>query len=535
VKPINGAGRDDPFRRGRCPDHHAQSLRFFQNDTQKPIDLNLLLNIIHKGRRIVGRRIMSETYENLAGASGRARFFRPKRFDADIIFAGEPPCIWFDDEEYALDNISANGAGCLSLCEVTATPSFDSSVSGVLRVTQRGRELFRAHARKARANIGRGGLFVGFSLDKDSFDLFALRRENARAISTASPKAARSAAVPDGYKSFCADVVNFIAESTDHINKFYQPIESNLSEEEANSLVLELAQAAEANWLSLIQEGNDLVRPLHREKKLRQQIKRFTERVVTSSLLPGEGWARSYYKPMGYPGDFRIMNYIYDGTPVGETITDKFLHQLSLVGSRPVKSRMEDLAKLIVKSADRRRGEEFNILSIGAGPARELANIAEAMPPETHLRAMLIDQESEALDFAMNAARKMRMADRVTVSALNISFKEMLNPSPLAGLFADKDLIYSSGLVDYLNPLMAQRFVKRVYQYLKPGGKLIIGNLNDLNTGMTWPCEYVVDWTLYFRSRDEMTAMASGAPDAKMTIESDYLDAIYFLILEKPA
>jgi len=478
---------------------------------------------------------MSETYEDLSGASGRARFFRPKRFDAGTIFAGEPPCIWFDDEEYALDNISANGVGCLLLSATTATPGLDPSAPGVLRLTQCGRELFRAHARKARTNAGRGGLFVGFSLDKDTFDLFALRRENARAISTGSPRVARSAAVPDAYKSFCADVVNFISESTDHINRFYQPIESTLDGKEANSLALELAQAAKSDWLSLIQEGNDLVRPLHREKKLRYQIKRFTERVVTGSLLPGEGWARSYYKPMGYPGDFRIMNYIYDGTPVGETITNKFLHLLSLIGSRPVKSRMEDLAKLIVKAADRQRGEEFNILSIGAGPARELANVAEAMPPEMHLRAMLIDQEPEALDFATNAARKLQMADRVTVSALNISFKEMLNPSPLASLFADKDLIYSSGLVDYLSPLMARRFVKRVYQYLKPGGKLIIGNLNDLNTGMIWPCEYVVDWTLYFRSRDEMTTMASGVPDAQVTIESDYLDAIYFLILEKPA
>jgi len=208
---------------------------------------------------------------------------------------------------------------------------------------------------------------------------------------------------------------------------------------------------------------------------------------------------------------------------------------LSLIGSRPVKSRMEDLSKVITNALGKRQTGDFDILSIGSGPARELQEISTMTPDGIRLRATLIDQESDALDYAVNAARKQNGAVGVTVNALNISFKEMLNPSPLASLFAEKDVIYSSGLVDYLNPLMAQRFVKRVYQYLKPGGRLIIGNLNDLNTGMIWPAEYLVDWTLYFRSHDEMIAMAREVPDAHVAVESDYLNAIYFLIVEKPA
>ena len=54
---------------------------------------------------------MSEHYENLSGASGRARFFRPERHAARKLFAGAPPSVWFDDREFLLDNISATGTG----------------------------------------------------------------------------------------------------------------------------------------------------------------------------------------------------------------------------------------------------------------------------------------------------------------------------------------------------------------------------------------------------------------------------------------
>jgi hypothetical protein len=140
-----------------------------------------------------------------------------------------------------------------------------------------------------------------------------------------------------------------------------------------------------------------------------------------------------------------------------------------------------------------------------------------------------------ALESALGLAKRLSSGGRLAVQALNISFKEMLNPSPLASSFMDKDIIYSSGLVDYLNPLLAQRFVKRLYQFLRPGGQVIIGNVNNLPTGMIWSSEYAVDWSLFFRSRQEMEAMANETPGAKVTIKSDSLNAIYFLIVEKPA
>ena len=93
---------------------------------------------------------MSESYEDLAGAAGRARFFRPQRHRAAKLFAGAPPRIWFDDREFSLENISANGAAAKTRAYAPEELSDGDGVRGLLRLTQHGREIFKAPARRAR-------------------------------------------------------------------------------------------------------------------------------------------------------------------------------------------------------------------------------------------------------------------------------------------------------------------------------------------------------------------------------------------------
>ncbi len=254
-------------------------------------------------------------------------------------------------------------------------------------------------------------------------------------------------------------------------------------------------------------------------------------------LLAGPGWARCLFKPAGYPGDYKIMNYGYEQKPEGVTVGEKFLHLLGMIASRAIITRMEMVASLICDYAREHRNadvDEFTITSVGSGPARELEDILEATPQDVRWRVNLVDQEPAALDYAFERVANMKERDRLSVTGLNISFREMLRPSPDNAVFVDNDVIYSSGFVDYLNPLLAQRFIKRLYEFVKPGGRVIVGNVNNRPSGMMWPLEYITDWSLYFRNEDEMRAMAREIPDAKVTVVPDPMDAVYFLVVEKP-
>lgn len=476
-----------------------------------------------------------KSYEELQGAAGRQRFFRPSRHDAARLFSGEPPTLYFEDRSFELKDISGSGSGAAApLLDAEALLANVNRV-GVLRLVQHGQEIFRARARQARASKLDGSVFCGFALEADRFDLAELQRLNARALARAPLDAAATRAAPSEYKAFCADVIAFIADYLDLIERKFAPIENQLAARELDEIAIDLCTSAAPGWRALVERGNDLVIPIQRIKRERLVYKALTETVITRLLLEGEGWSRTYRKPMGYPGDFRIMNYIYDGVPIGDTLKARFLHLLSLVGAEPVRTRMVRLAELVVDAvADRPRDEALDILSIGAGPARETGLILDAAP-DRHWRFTLVDQEGEALEDATYRFARARRGRAAVCSALHASFKEMLDPSPLAAQYGDKTVIYSSGLIDYLNPLLAQRFVTRLYQFLKPGGSIIIGNVNDKRSGMMWPSEYLVDWTLFFRSREEMKAMASGVPDAEVSIHTDCLDAIYFLIVRKPA
>ena len=482
---------------------------------------------------------MSQSYEDLRGAAGRERLFRSRRYKAAELFSGAPPKLWFDEEEFTLEDISVKGAGCFER-NADATVS-GPGATGLLRLTQHGRDLFRAAARKARVAPARGGAVAGFELTSDHFDLHRLVRDNASALAV-SAAADASLSTPPAYKAFCAEATAFVGDYLQRIDRFIGPIEDKLSAEERDDIARSLSDDAQEGWTALLEEGNRLSAESFHDKAQRIAMKSFTERVVTQMLVEGPGWARCYYKPAGYPGDYKIMNYGYERRPEGETVREKFLHLLGMIASDAIVCRMETLAELIsgyalsrAGIADAEKGVRYSITSVGSGPARELEDILKATPAHIGWDVTLIDQEPAALEYVYSRIVDVEGRERLNLNALNISFRDMLSPSRDAASFMDNDIIYSSGLVDYLNPLLAQRFVRRLYEYVKPGGQVIIGNVNDAPTGMIWPLEFVTDWSLYFRTEDDMRAIAQDIPGASVSVISDPMKAIYFLVVEKPA
>ena len=478
---------------------------------------------------------MSKSYEELPGAEGRAKYFRPARRKASEVFAGASPAVFFDEREFSLADISGVGLGCLRHIDDEETDLGAVNERGVLRLVQAGQEILRVRARQARLNIASGQAVTGFAVEGAYIDLDNLRQKNAHALAVAAPSSS-AAHVPSEYKAFCADAIEFVGDLLARVDEHLAPLERSLGAEQADQIIGEIEHAAAERWWSILRAGNAFARTFQGKPELMRPIKAYTERTLTRLLVGGESWARSYYKPQGYPGDYKIMNFMYDGTPLGANMHAKLLHMLGVVAGRPIVSRMHRLAELIVELGEQCAPVDrpVEIMSIGAGPARELERVAALSSAERRWRAVLIDQEPEAIEYAVANVRRRGLDQKIETRPLNLTFREMLSPSSLSREFAAKDIIYSSGFVDYLNPMLAMRFVKRLYDYLRPGGSIIIGNVNDLETGTLWPMEYILDWTLFFRNEDEMRAMASMATGAEVRIVEDEMQAIYLLVITKP-
>jgi hypothetical protein len=96
-----------------------------------------------------------------------------------------------------------------------------------------------------------------------------------------------------------------------------------------------------------------------------------------------------------------------------------------------------------------------------------------------------------------------------------------------------QDLVYSVGLLDYLAPKRARAFIASLYEHLNPGGTLLIGNMLDSPASLVWPAEFLLDWTLIYRTEKDMLGLVAGLDAAEIVTETDPTGGVVMLRLRK--
>jgi extracellular factor (EF) 3-hydroxypalmitic acid methyl ester biosynthesis protein len=291
-------------------------------------------------------------------------------------------------------------------------------------------------------------------------------------------------------------------------------------------------------WRTLWFRGNDLVRGVMDQRERREATKEFTELVLTPELRAGAIWDRSYAKPMGYPGDFRIMNQLYDWEKTGNSVYEQLVHRLGLEVAECIQTRMEIVrASMAEVVRSRGQGRAARILSLGSGPAREIETFLSSPGARAgHSEFTLVDQETEALSFAYDRAypHVLKLGGLSRIQCLNISFTDILRSNGGLQNVPPQDMIYSVGLLDYLSDRRSRMLVQRLYDALSPGGLLIIGNMNETPLSNLWPMEFLTDWTLQYRGDAEMRSWAEGLGAAEYWTETERTERVRLLFIRKP-
>ena len=95
------------------------------------------------------------------------------------------------------------------------------------------------------------------------------------------------------------------------------------------------------------------------------------------------------------------------------------------------------------------------------------------------------------------------------------------------------DLVYSSGLYDYLEDRIATKLTQCLFNRLRPGGKVLICNFLPQIFDAAFMESYM-GWDLIYRSQDEIAELASSIPQdeiASKRIWSDAHDAVVYMEL----
>lgn len=245
--------------------------------------------------------------------------------------------------------------------------------------------------------------------------------------------------------------------------------------------------------------------------------------------------ARAYYKPRGYAGDYEMMNHLYRNEMVGETLFDQCMHKYFIdePAGNAVKNRGEYLfTKIKELISTKKPGDSIKILSIASGPAMEMQLFVKRCP-EFHqydIQFYCIDQDEESLK---HAQRELLSINRFYNTNFKFNFSNLAIKNIIAqGVPASGfDLVYSAGLFDYFTDPVATMAGQKMFDAIKPGGKIIIGNFSKDNPNIT-QMEMVLDWILIYRDENDLKRIFSPISE-NLSVESEKLGINLFIVLKK--
>lgn len=232
---------------------------------------------------------------------------------------------------------------------------------------------------------------------------------------------------------------------------------------------------------------------------------------------------RAYDKPLGYAGDYEMMNMLYRDHAEGDSL---FAKALNMYGAQEPAAqaninRLEYLGDVIKKAVDASGGELVRLASIGCGPARELSLLLERQPEcGPALDVALIDQEERVITFCERTLGPLAARTGARVQFIRESVRRLLTAKQLSSTLGERDFVYSAGLFDYLNQRSFSALLGALYSALVPGGQLAVGNVAAHNP-TRWFMEYCLDWFLIHRSPEQLVAFARQLDPAPARVEVD--------------
>ncbi|PJZ70494.1 hypothetical protein CH373_05330 [Leptospira perolatii] len=228
---------------------------------------------------------------------------------------------------------------------------------------------------------------------------------------------------------------------------------------------------------------------------------------------------RATLKPLGYAGDFEMMDAIYRNTTEGTNLLGKSLHKctLNLRSAQAVFHRQNFFYRTILDRLKKSKSK-LHVLSVACGPAREIVTLVQETDQSLldGLTIYLLDQDPRAITEAKHGIRValLKSKKELDFHCLNVEIGRFAaNPSKFVD-YEGMDLIYSAGLFDYIKTKTAQKICKNLYGLLNDNGEIFLGNFSDESDEIG--IMEVMDWSLIYRNNQELLSFADTVNGKKI-------------------
>jgi extracellular factor (EF) 3-hydroxypalmitic acid methyl ester biosynthesis protein len=251
------------------------------------------------------------------------------------------------------------------------------------------------------------------------------------------------------------------------------------------------------------------------EPDLRPAHEVYVRRQLHPLVLSAPFAFRSVQKPLGYAGDYEMVNMILRDSHEGGSLFAKVLNRwfVKQAPAEAHRNRIKYLTDQLVRETlrCRDRGIPCRVYSAGCGPAGELQAFLAASELSNHARFSLLDFNEETLAHTravLDGLRK-RHARTTQIEFIKRSVVQLLKGrSKTAARPEDRkyDLVYCAGLFDYLPDTICRQLIGVFYDWVAPGGLLIVTNVDPSNPIRHW-LGYVLDWHLIYRTAQQMLSL----------------------------
>jgi extracellular factor (EF) 3-hydroxypalmitic acid methyl ester biosynthesis protein len=324
---------------------------------------------------------------------------------------------------------------------------------------------------------------------------------------------------PESYKVFCQDIL-VLLRTLRQLCQDYERQQRDFDLETEHQTLLRLRRFLMPHWQEIMRRGNAFLAAYQDDLAALKALKHHAEMVLTPEFMGAPGWQRSFSQPRGYPGDYGVMEFIYQPAPFGQALYDKVLHAFGQELGAFVRNRLQIATALLQETAATApAGEPLRITNFGCGSAREIAAFLQSGPVTRPITFHLIDQDPEALQYAATHLRP-HLAGQPLVTVVPYALNLLEGYRTLERL-PPQHLIYSLGVMDYLKDSAAQRFVARFYAALAPGGQLLVANLSQIPDRPEWLFTNLFNWKMLYRSADDLAALAAPLPGASAAVFAD--------------
>lgn len=241
----------------------------------------------------------------------------------------------------------------------------------------------------------------------------------------------------------------------------------------------------------------------------------FAQTALHPLLLRAPFVYRTFAKPLGYAGDYEMVNQILADPRQGNSTYFQIINAFFLKAAvaQAHRNRIDILVDYLGRAAAvaKKEGRKVRVLNVACGPAIEIQRFIAEDPNAESLEFTLLDFSEPTLEYTRSciARAAQRGGKTVNVEYVQESVHQLLKRATKrddgldSGVF---DFVYCAGLFDYLSDKVCSRLLQYFVVRTRPGGSVMVTNVHSSNPQKN-VMEHLLEWHLIYRDEAGLRAV----------------------------